>query len=410
VGRFPESSFDSAVAAGRYGMQSILSSFKIYDGLVDDLKLPAIFAFMPQRFIQDSYTFSQLVFPLTRLRLPSSLNIAFVLGDNSALADNPDLSYEGVPGILCSQRDLWDNLSTAGWKTSMYGHTIRMLRSLNGVESNPLVSPVFRTHAWLAKMRNTQLMSWARLRSATILYAKQSMTGGACQHPSAYVEPYPEFFNAVADYANDGAARFQSIDGGISSYFKDVSAIAGKLQVIATRTAQGKMPLPEQVAWLKAVVTGSNEQIEFYTSKLYDGWYFDCIYTAGPLTDEGGNPIQVYRTINGASFTIRDFDGVDDDLFDKSTCPAIADVHTDPYEDGTPARILHAAAGFVQLMGAVIQLDTCTAFFVGPVGSYYDVVTVGAPAARLSKEEWQQRLLRDPTIARPSWCAEFLYP
>ena len=44
------------------------------------------------------------------------------------------------------------------------------------------------------RVLNTQLASWAELRHDTILYAKQSYTGGvACEFPDAYVDPYPAF-------------------------------------------------------------------------------------------------------------------------------------------------------------------------------------------------------------------------
>ena len=54
---------------------------------------------------------------------------------------------------------------------------------------------VARTEAWGRRMLNTQLASWAELRHDTILYAKQSYTGGAsCEFPDALVDPNPAFF------------------------------------------------------------------------------------------------------------------------------------------------------------------------------------------------------------------------
>ena len=61
------------------------------------------------------------------------------------------------------------------------------------------------TEAWGRRMLNTQLASWAELRHDTILYAKQTYTGGvACEFPDALVEPYPAFFARLGAYAAKG--------------------------------------------------------------------------------------------------------------------------------------------------------------------------------------------------------------
>src|SRR5690606_19895048 len=61
------------------------------------------------------------------------------------------------------------------------------------------------TEPWSRRILNTQLGSWAELRHDTLLYAKQSYTGvPACEFPDAYVDPYPEFYARLAQYAELG--------------------------------------------------------------------------------------------------------------------------------------------------------------------------------------------------------------
>jgi hypothetical protein len=64
---------------------------------------------------------------------------------------------------------------------------------------------------------HTQLASWAELRHDTVLYAKQSYTTSlGCSYPDAYVEPCPEFFRALGDFAKKGkeaAAGFDKRSG-----------------------------------------------------------------------------------------------------------------------------------------------------------------------------------------------------
>ena len=58
---------------------------------------------------------------------------------------------------------------------------------------------------WGRRVLGTQLASWAELRHDTLLYAKQSYTGGAgCEFPDAYVDPYPEFYARIGELAARG--------------------------------------------------------------------------------------------------------------------------------------------------------------------------------------------------------------
>jgi hypothetical protein len=69
-----------------------------------------------------------------------------------------------------------------------------------------------QTAAWADKMLQTQLASWAQLRHDTILYSKESYTGNVlCEYPAGYVEPYPEFYAAVAQYARDSYWLFSNL-------------------------------------------------------------------------------------------------------------------------------------------------------------------------------------------------------
>jgi hypothetical protein len=377
--------FDSVVVRNSYGIQLILSQGKVYDPhQYDSLGLSQIVNFMPQRFIIDSYTFSQLVFPLVDYReLPSSMDIAFVLGDNSALGDHPDLSIAAVPGILGSQRQLYDEISGQGWQSNLYTSWLYFLRTLNGAQDNAAVSPVFRTSGWRAKMRNTQLASWAQLRHNTILYAKQSYTGMiSCEYPLAYVEPYPEFFAAVGLYAEKGKSFFAGLDPQVAAYFAKVADICGKLKAAADLTAQGKPVTPAQYEWLRQVVTPDYVSVGCGSVKIYAGWYFDLIYDIN-------TPWRKTGVI--------------------SSNATIADVHTKPADEVGPAKVLHVATGRVNLMAAVIDIDSCKTVFLGPVSSYYDVITTDPTTPqRLTDETWSGMLDSAKAGPRPSW-AGFLY-
>jgi hypothetical protein len=316
--------------------------------------------------------------------LPSSLDIAFVLGDNSALRDHPDLSIQAVPGILGSQRQLYDDISAQGWQSNLYTSWLNFLRQLSGAQDNTAVSPAFRTTAWRSKMRNTQLASWAQLRHNTILYAKQSYTGTIiCQYPRAYVEPYPDFFAAVGQYAEKGKKFFSSLDPQIAAYFARVADISGKLKEAADLTAKGNPVTQAQYEWLRQVVTPDYVSVGCGSVKIFAGWYFDLIYDINSPWRQSGV---------------------------TSSYATIADVHTKPKDDMGPALVFHAATGRVNLMAVVVDIDTCKTVFVGPVSSYYDVITTDpATPRRLTDETWEGMLDSAKAGPRPSWTGSFLY-
>ncbi len=386
IENFNDSLFDAVAVQSGAGVQKILSAGVVFDKPVDDLDLPQIFSFMPQRFIIDSYTFSQLVYPLVNYReKPSSLDIAFVLGDNSALADHGELNIATVPGILGSQRQLYDEISTKGWQANMYYSWINFLRNLSGVEENQAVSPVFRTLGWRKKMRNTQLTSWAHLRHNTILYAKQSYTGIiTCEFPKAMVEPYPEFFKSVAGYASQAKSFFQAMEPGIAAYFTRVEEINLRLMALAQYAAEGKEGPEGEIEWLKQMVTPDYVNVVCGNAKILDGWFFDLIYDTDAEWREPGT---------SESFT------------------SIADVHTKPADIQGPAKVVHGATGYINLMAVVVELDTCKAVFVGPVGSFYDVITSDPQAPiRINDEEWEKQLSEDAVKPeRPIWMKEVMY-
>ncbi|MEO6096983.1 MAG: DUF3160 domain-containing protein [Fibrobacteria bacterium] len=376
---FPEAKFDSAMAKGRYGAQAILSQAKQYPpGGAADLGLSPNFSFMPQRFILDSYTFSQAVFPLTGAIMPSSLQIAFALGDNSALDDLAAAqSGAKVPGVLGAQRRLYDAISEEGWQSNLYTSWLGFLRKLNPPIGN--VSPVFKGAAWQSKMRNTRLASWAQLRHNTILYAKQSFTGGIiCSFPRAYVEPYPDFFAAVMAYARIGSATFKTGRPAVAAYFTGLEAIAGRLRDVAGRTAQGLAPTDEQAAWLKTALQSTPPMV-CGGARVYDGWFLSLMY--GSRLD-----------------------------YEKGTDYTIADVHTHIEDEQGPNLVLHVATGAINLAAVAVQEDSCVSLYVAPVGSYYDVLRTGT-LTRYNDEEWTVAVDKhEAIVTRPPWTATMIGP
>jgi hypothetical protein len=379
-----ETAFDAFLAETELGAQAILSEVKFGSAGDTTADLAPLFNFMPQRFTLDAFSFSQWVHPYSPTRsLPTGLDLAFALGDNSALVDMQPTAFTTVApaGMLAAQRTLYESISPTGWKDNLYTSWLDFLRKLNP-SSTQSFPAAFQTAAWNRKMRNTQLASWAQLKHNTLLYAKQPYTMGiTCEYPKATVEPYPAFFAGLAEYARQGQKAFADVPGTIPGYFLGLQRAAEQLAVIATRTANGELPTEEEAAWLKTALTGSAKDIICGTARVYDGWFMGLIY---------GSPKE---------------------FLESSQNYTIADVHSKPQDDVGPALVLHVATGKINMMAVALPSAECLSLYVGPVSSYYELVESGNTFTRRNDQEWAASLDEGKPIAqRPAWTSSFLYP
>ena len=220
------------------------------------------------------------------------------------------------------------------------------------------------TEHWGRRVLGTQLASWAELRHDTLLYAKQSYTGGAtCEFPDAYVDPYPEFYARVGELAVRAKELVAALDfsaypglaDGVKSYFDRLASIAAILEQMADNQRTGTPHSAEDMAFINRAVhiqSGCGEAVA-------DGWYADLF-------------------LNSADSTSYD--------------PTVADVHTQPTDEGgnMVGRVLHAGTGMPRLM--VVTVDTCSGprAYAGLVSSYFERITEGFE--RLNDQEWAAEL------------------
>ena len=231
------------------------------------------------------------------------------------------------------------------------------------------------TDAWQRPLLNTQLASWAELRHDTILYAKQSYSGGiACEFPDGYVDPYPAAFERLRLYALKGmeATEFlldadAALAGSVRSYFAELADISGTLKEMAEYQRTGMPFTAEHMAFLNDAVRSSQEGCG--GPPVYSGWYARLAF---------------YET-------------------DAEYDPTIADVHTNPGTPSVPASVLHVGTGEPRLM--VVTVDTCAGprAYIGVASSYFEVIVEGLD--RLTDEEWSPMA---PQAADVPWLAPVL--
>jgi len=372
-----------AIVAGQFGEQRIASQVMRRAPGNSTLPLSMSFALFGQRYTVDSHVFSNVVYDRVATRVvPDPLDVAFAaLGNDQALGLlGSELDTEpGYPGELEAMRVLVDAHPDPYWEGSLYTTWLGALRTLSPAAQPASDLPtVARSDAWGRRLLNTQLGSWAQLRHNNVLYVKQSYTSSAaCEYPDAYVDPYPEFFQAVVRFAERAQELIAGLDAGlgdeVEGYFTRVATVNRTLAEMAAFQRSGAPHSAEHLAFINQAVT-TNVNCDG-TVLGHSGWYADLHF---------------------------------DRLQAVEADPAITDVHTDiggPLPVSRPATVLHAGTGFPRLM--VVTVDSCQGprAYAGVVSAYSEVLEEGLN--RLTDEEWKERLFAtDPPS--PPWLAPAL--
>lgn len=240
--------------------------------------------------------------------------------------------------------------------------------------------------AWGRRILNTQLASWAELRHDTILYNKQSYTSGfSCEFPDAAVDPYPEFYAALARFAAHGGGLSQLLTGtavdaswlqSVNDYFARLASSAAMLGSIADTQAMHAALSAEQLAFVNDAVVVKRVSAGCTSVDEGSGWYPKLYFSSADVL---------------------------------ALAPTIADVHTQPTDlsGNDLGRILHVATGLPRLM--VVTLDGCggARAYVGVAASYYEQIT--EDWKRLTDADWKQTLMQDASPPpAPAWMNDLL--
>jgi hypothetical protein len=378
-----------AIVLGNYGHQQIASHLMVND-TVQTLPLNRSFLLFGQRYTADSHVFSQTVYDRVRERLmPSALDAAFAaLGNDQALAlDADELGrFSDLPAALGGMRLLIDAHDASFWNANLYNLWSSSLRALSPVAdlrepASAGLPRVAGTEAWGRRLLNAQLGSWSQLRHDTLLYAKQSYTGiPSCEFPDAYVEPYPEFFQALVRFAERGAElvdigqRNEYLGPRLQKYFDTLRSTAALLGQIAEQQRSGMSPTPAQLDFINDAVRVELQDGGCTTIETPDGWYADLFY-------DPAKSIELE--------------------------PTISDVHTQPADEfgNIVGKVLHVGTGLPRLM--TMTVDTCVGprAYVGLAYAYHEKVT--DDFERLTDEAWAAELMSTPP-ADVGWAAPFI--
>lgn len=382
-----------AIVSGGYGTQRISSHIMINGLGSGTMPLSSAFLFFGQRYVIDSHVFSNVVYDRVQegrqfRMMPNPLDAAFAAFGNSqaGLLLAPELTKFEYSPDLASMRVLADAHPQTFWDANLYNLWLGSLRTLspNATElANPAaagIPSVAASEAWGRRLLNTQLASWAELRHDTILYAKQSYTGGSsCEFPDAYVDPYPQLFVKLGEFATRGSTLVSQLDlsqapwvqQSATAYFQNLKNVVGILQKMAEDQRTGAPHSAEHIAFINQAV---KIQMGCGDPAGLEGWYAQLFY----------NPV----------------DGIEFD-------PIIADVHTQPTDEGgnPVGKVLHVGTGMPRLM--VVTVESCNGprGYVGLASSYFEKTTENFE--RMTDEEWQPEV-QSGTLPEVPWMQDLI--
>jgi hypothetical protein len=226
-----------------------------------------------------------------------------------------------------------------------------------------------RTPAFADLRINSAVAAFGQLRHNYVLVAGQGYDTAGCEIPDGWVEPVPEVYAALSDYAARGTQVMRELDPKDSlstvGYFSRLSRVLRVLRTIAQDELLGRALTPDQAQFLGMVAeyrppsTGGGP--------WYTGWYYDL-------------------------FRDRAEDGL-----------TAADFVADYYTSGYLNQVAYVGASGPRLGFFVVDVGGPPRVMVGPVARAYEYT--GPLAARLT--DASARALVDP---REPWAQSYTAP
>ncbi len=425
------------IERGTLGVQNIRGDAFVAPLGPEQLRLPRSFTVFGQKFILDSWAFSQVVFDEilwngneVLRRVPSCLDVAFgVLANNHVVPElveridntsaitstNHSVRWrDGKPyqHNLAALRNVIDAQADSIWEENIYMNWLGTLRQLSGSTTDAMYPQAMRTRAWAMKTLNTQLASWTQLRHDTILYAKQSYTvPWLCEYPDGFVEPQVGFWrrleamatqtgNMIRDLPMDGVVTISDWEsynlGAIRTnqvrFLTNFAAKTAALREIAEQELRQEPLSPAQLLFIDSLMHEGHTN--YGGVRVYSGWYPTLYYQHTYQIGKGWDWSMTYPINYGAT----KYDAL------------VADVHTDLPDPwvSDPGGILHQGVGKVHLLYIAVESGGRRTIYAGPILSHYEWETPFP--IRKTDLEWKVDLDTDDRPPHPPWTQSFLVP
>ena len=339
---------------------------------------------MPQRYQPDAEVLLEMVdydSKPTKRATPKGLDVMAAMGVSAA------------EQVLIDEQQQWKDfgsqlkkmkqrMTEIDWKESIAMQWLNTLKVMN--TDKPADLPYFMvTPEWQLKDLNAALASWAELKHDAILYAKQPMgaeCGGAGPPDpvvKGYVEPNTAFWKKAIELLDNTA-----------NLLKEQNMMTEKI-------ANATQRISEELQFLLRVsekeLAGQEATDEEYDQMQYIGATFENISL--DLIREPDQYLMGWSDVQGADRKVA----------------LVADVYTANADNNPDKSILFEAVGGADEIYVVVELDGCLYLTRGAVLSYREFTQpIGQP--RLTDEEWQQQLEKNPRKGVPEWINRIIVP
>ena len=269
------------------------------------------------------------------------------------------------------------------WNETIATQWMNTLKTVN-VKGKDAKLPYFMmTPEWDRKDLNAMLASWAELKHDAILYAKQPMGaecgGGGLPEPvtKGYVEPNTGFWKKAIELLNN-----------TEKLLKDQKMLTEKVKDATER-------IREEAEFLLRIsekeLAGTEITDEEYDQIKYVGATFENISL--DLVRQPDQSLMGWSDVQGA---------------DKKVA-LVADVYTANADNNPEKSILFEAVGAADEIFVVVEIGGYLYLTRGAVLSYREFIQP-MDMPRLTDEEWQEQLEKNPRKGVPDWMKRIIVP
>ena len=338
---------------------------------------------MPQRYQPDAEVLLNTVDyenKPTQRATPKGLDFFAAMGVSAAerILMEEKQEWKGFKPALDNMKKRMQEID---WNETIATQWMNTLKVLNDKGEN---LPYFMvTSEWDKKNMNAVLASWAELKHDAILYAKQPFGaecgGGGLPEPmvKGYVEPNINFWKKAIELLNNTENLLKEQN----MLTQKVSEATGRLR----EEAQFLLNISEKEIAGTPLTDEENDQIECIGS-TFENISLNLVRQPDQYLDGWSN-------VEGA---------------DKKVA-LVADVYTANANNNPNKSILFEAVGLADEIYVVVEIDGYLYLTRGAVLSYREFIqSIDEP--RLTDEEWQEQLEKNPRKGVPEWMKRIIVP
>lgn len=333
---------------------------------------------MPQRYQPDAEVLQEMVDnenKPTQRATPKGLDFFAAMGVSPAeqILIEEGQKWKGFKGALDNMKE---RMGKIDWNETIATQWMNTLKTIYTKDKSAKLPYFMVTPEWDKKDLNAMLASWAELKHDAILYAKQPFGaecgGGGIPEPltKGYVEPNTAFWKKAIELLEN-----------TQKLLKEQDMLTDKIKNATNRIheeAEFLLRVSEKELAGTALTDEEYDQIKCIGS-TFENISLDLIRQPDQFLDGWSN-------VEGA---------------DKKVA-LVADVYTANSDNNPEKSILFEAVGNADEIFVVVEIDGYLYLTRGAVLSYREF-TQPIDMPRLTDEEWQEQLEKNPQKGVPEW-------